>query len=450
MITLTESLKAKNTEELLQNAKDIQGRNLYIEVHRLISPATSAMNCDMNGDIKKFNFNGYARTEYSSQSLKRALREAIADAVEQTKKGSWIVVEKIKSQHPELSEEYIGTIHKVLWATFKAGKDRISEELKGIKFEKEESYETSQLLHLTDEDIELIVKKTLSIFPEEVCKEDILFEKKLAKENGKTVEHVVLSEKGVKLVKELVQDVQKIEAEELRLGLGVAMFGRMSTSRIVGSLVNATMFANAFGTNENHGDIDTFSAIDTFKQKSSLFDGLNNSGAGHLGTTEVASDCMYCYNNFDLRTLIENGMQGIDYSDTEDAELRLKQIIDFLLNTIKVNVRILPNGKKNSRFAFTEPDAVYITVTQGNPNSKSNLYKKPVRATREECEADIAVERLANSISRQSAYNDGDTKYLKQYWLSNDYKDSSEYSTTCLAMLEDLRAYLYEQFGINA
>ena len=162
---------------------------------------------------------------------------------------------------------------------------------------------------------------------------------------------------------------------------------------------------------------------------------------------DVAADCMYFYNNFDLRTLIKNGMQGVDYSNTEDVRARLKEIIDYLIIVIESNLYVLPNGKKNSMFGCVEPDAVYITCTQGRPTSKANLYTLPVQATRDESEAALAIKRLADSIANPSAFSVA--KHSKQYWLSNEYKIPDMQYTTSLAVIEDLKVYLYEQFGID-
>lgn len=458
---MTELSKSKNTEafteELLQNTKDVKGRNLYFEVHRLIAPPASAMNCDMNGDVKKINYGGYVRTLLSSQSIKRALREKKNDCVEQTKYGPYDVMIEIVKNHPEMSEDYKNTMYAMVGAALNVQKDRAGDDLKKMEFDKngrEKILKTPQLLHLSEEDTKFIAQKAIEVFPEDICQESVVFEEKKDKEGKK---RLVLSKRGKELVSELVSTVKKLRNDnKVSVGQGISMFGRMSTSQIIDSVDNATMFADAFSVGEYHGDIDTFTAVETFKKFGSLFESEEeldegNAGAGHLGTREIAAGCMYFYNNFELRTLIENEMKGIDCSDTEAVETRLKETIDNLLTTIELNVCILPNGKKNAMFGHVRPEAVYITCTQGSPFSRANLYAEPVRATRDKSESDIAVELLAKSINTTSAYDDGGTTYTKQYWISDKYKDSVKSdATTTLDMIEDLRAYLYEQFGINA
>ena len=303
-----------------------------VEVHLLQNVAPANLNRDDTGSPKSAMFGGYRRARVSSQSQKRAVREAFPSHLPmdnlgvRTKLLVPTIIEKLSRMGHEV-EQLKALVPDAIEAIFKPKKGKKIVDSEG---------KTTYLLFLGDQEINDLA--------------EILHERYADLESGKYAE--------------ISKEVESKGMLDGGKAVDVALFGRMLADRADLNVDAAAQVAHAISTHKVDREFDFYTAVDDLSPK-------EETGAGMMGDVEFYSATLYRYANVNLEKLVEN-LQG-------DSELALRGIRAFLQSFVDT----LPSGKQNTFAAHNPPDFVVVTVREGGPRNLANAFAKPVWRGRE-------------------------------------------------------------------
>ena len=311
----------------------------FIQLHLLTSYPPANLNRDDLGRPKTAKMGGVDRLRVSSQSLKRAWRtsELFTEALSghigtRTKEMGLKVYNRMKSN---------GATHKqaIEWTKPIAGvfgklKELSKKDKDGLPKLSNEAREKKELVELEIEQLAFY---------------DTGEENKI----NELADSIVNRESGP----------EKDELNILRntmSAVDIALFGRMLASSPAYNVEAACQVAHSISVHPVAIEDDYFTAVDD------LNDGLDDSGAAHIGETGFAAGLFYSYVCINRELLIKN--LGGD-------EVLANRAISAL---IEAAVKVAPEGKQNS-FA-SRVYASYLLAEKGNqqPRSLSVAFLKPV------------------------------------------------------------------------
>lgn len=316
---------------------------MIIEVHVLQNLAPSNINRDDQGQPKEAMFGGYRRARVSSQSWKRAVREAFvsADLVPKDQRAirtRRLMVDELqtafvsKGKEPEISLN----VAKALLSGLGFAPDSKSPE---------EAPRTQYLLFLGRAEVDGLIRVALEHWGP------------LSDSVGKAV----AGAKKKDLKAAVPKEVQEATLAVLDGGRAVdlALFGRMLADLPDKNVDGATQVAHAISTHAVDIEWDFFTAVDDLNQK-------EDTGAGMMGMVDFDSSTLYRYTNIDMKQLAEN-LGG----DTELANAALKAYLRAFLCSI-------PSGKQNSFAAQNLPAFAFAVVRDTGRWSLANAFVNPI------------------------------------------------------------------------
>lgn len=290
-------------------------KNCYIDVHVIQSVPPSCVNRDDTGSPKTARYGGVTRARVSSQAWKHEIRKRLPEFVQgnarafRTKKIVSCVAKRIQQLDSKLSDERAKK--KAVDALKKAG---------------------------------LNVKSAEN-------RTDALF---------------FLSEAQAKALAQLVVDKEVVDKESDKLkyynalnqnpSIDMALFGRMVASAPSLNYDAAVQVSHSISTHEVRNEFDFFTAEDDCAQQ-------DNSGAGHIGTTEFNSATLYRYANVNVNELRKH--LG------EDTPAAVRGFVEAF-------VRSMPNGRQNSFANCTLPDMIYVAIRADQPINLVGAFEEPV------------------------------------------------------------------------
>lgn len=341
-----------------------------VEVHILQNVAPANLNRDDTGSPKSAMFGGFRRARVSSQSQKRAVREAFHRLLPADN-----LATRTKRLLEELTKRLVNR-----GASETEARTVAQAALEGVGLGIKEGDATEYLLFMGNQEITKIA--------------DIAYEHwdQLLAIGQQTTEGKGKAKK--KAAKEkLPNELKKAFASVFDGGRAVdlALFGRMLADRAEWNVDAAAQVAHAISTHKVDREFDFYTAVDDLNPK-------EETGAGMMGDVEFYSATLYRYANINLDKLLEN-LQG-------DKDLTARGIRSFLHAFIET----LPSGKQNTFAAHNPPDFVAITVRDGAPRNLANAFAKPVWRGQQGLIASSveALDRYLGKIER--AY--GDTRRL--------------------------------------
>ena len=161
-------------------------------------------------------------------------------------------------------------------------------------------------------------------------------------------------------------DVKTIKAGVLALKSNTTvdqnMFGRMFANLNDLNVNACVQVAPAISVHTIVTEFDFFVATPDIQAE-----GRSATASAMMGTTELTSGTLYRTTNLNVTQLIEQMGPGADVAAT----------IRALIMTF---VTSMPTGKQNSFGNRTVPDAVVITVREGQPLSLANAFEEPIVA----------------------------------------------------------------------
>ena len=251
-----------------------KNNNLYVDVHVLQTVPPSCVNRDDTGTPKQCIFGGVRRARVSSQSWKRAVRQAFRsmyapdDLANRTKNIVGMVARQIKAIDETVDD--IALAIKVL-------------EGAGLSISKKDPKKGTDALFFMSE------------------------------AQAKALANIVTTNSGENLDKDACK-----KALMNNPSIDMALFGRMVASDPSLNYDASVMVAHALSTHKVQTEFDYFTAVDDLSAE-------DNAGAGHLGTVEYNSSTLYRYASVNVKDLSDN--LG------EDTPLAVRNFVEaFLLS----------------------------------------------------------------------------------------------------------------------
>lgn len=298
-------------------------QNLFIDINVLQTVPASNINRDDTGAPKTAIYGGATRARVSSQSWKRAVRQAFrSDSADKewlqsmrTKKGAYLLAKQLQSLNSDLDDD---AALKRAVSAFKAARIKVK------KDKKSGEYLTGALMLLSQGQL-----------------------KKLAQY---IIDHGTDDKLEYKDVKQILMNDNSLD---------LALFGRMVADNPELNVDAACQVAHAISTHEVIPEFDYFTAIDDDR-------GEDQAGSAMIGTLEYNSSTLYRYANINFKELAKNIGTKLAI---KGSELFIK---DFVLS--------MPTGKENSFANKTLPQYVMITLRKDTPVNLVSAFENPVKS----------------------------------------------------------------------
>jgi CRISPR system Cascade subunit CasC len=374
----------------------------FIQVHTLTAYPASLLNRDDAGLAKRIPFGGVSRTRISSQCLKRHWRTA-QDAHALRNVGLEMAV-----------RSRVTLSRKLIQPLVAAGlpQDRLEAALEGMLkgglFQEAEAKRSARAKAGDEDDAkEPFVTGQVTVLgdPELTYLRDVLRE--LAAAAGSEEEARKQGEARVKAER------QNLRALRNGAGLDAAMFGRMVTSDILARKNAAVHVAHAFTVHAEESESDYFTAVDD------LLTGVEETGSGHIGETELTSGLFYGYVVVDLPQLVCNlagkedevAWQEAWRADAHrDDRALAAQVTGHLLHLI---AKVSPGAKLGSTAPYSWAQLVLLEAGDRQPRTLANAFLNPVRANGGSGLAAAAVQALAANLGAlDGMYGAGERRWL--------------------------------------
>lgn len=319
-----------------------------IELHILQSFPVSCLNRDDLNSPKTATFGGVQRARVSSQCWKRAIREAAA------------------ANSPHFKGERTRLIVTPL-------RDALASRGLGADDAHAKAIEICDALATFDKEAEkksgsLKVKTIFFTSPAEIDA--------LAAAYAET--------------KDVKKAVKCLKAENFKDAADIALFGRMVAADHSLTVEGAAMFNHALSTHRVENEIDFFTAVDDLNPS-------DDSGSGHMGTTEFNAATYYRYVALNLTMLADS-----DHLASMTPEERKEVVAAF----IRASLEAVPVARRNSANANVRPRFVLgVIKNEGQPIQLVNAFEKPVWGAK-------GASILENSIELLKAEHES----LKKTW----------------------------------
>ncbi|MDO5750834.1 MAG: type I-E CRISPR-associated protein Cas7/Cse4/CasC [Rothia sp. (in: high G+C Gram-positive bacteria)] len=325
--------------------------SFFVDIHALQTLPPSNINRDDTGSPKSAIFGGVERTRVSSQSWKSVIRrdfECHLDSAKigvRTRRIADKVVDRIIERDPAFDPD---KAELVVREAFKAVKIKVEDPKKEGASRGVSSY----LLFLSNQQIDRLAQAIIDADGEKIPAKD---------------------------VKEILDTKHSVD---------IALFGRMLADAPDFNVDASCQVAHALGVHAVDTDFDYFTAVDDYVRNAD-----DESGAGMIGTIEMASSTLYRYATVNLNALEAN--LGEPAATVEAA-----------LAFISAFVETMPTGKQNTFAARTLPEVVVVTIRDNRPISYVNAFEKPVVAkdSGRRLEATRALAQEAQSIQEAYGY----------------------------------------------
>ncbi|MEV8442116.1 type I-E CRISPR-associated protein Cas7/Cse4/CasC [Actinosynnema sp. NPDC051121] len=317
-----------------------------VDIHVIQTVPPSNINRDDTGSPKTAVYGGRRRARVSSQSWKRATRDAFEQLLDptelgvRTKRVVELLGEEIARQQPALADRSAELAEAVLTAA-------------GIKIsparKKEALPESGYLLFLSRRQIIGLAELAIDAAT-------------AAGDGGKP-------------------DINKSEARaraDREHSVDVSLFGRMVADATDLNVDAACQVAHALSVHAVDNEYDYFTAVDDHKKA----DDEEDAGAGMIGTVEFNSSTLYRYATVDVDRLLDN---------LGDAEATRRAVEAFT----RAFVSSMPTGKQNTFANRTLPDAVLVVVRQTQSINLVGAFEEAVEDDAEGGRVVNAIERLA-------------------------------------------------------
>ena len=308
-----------------------------LELHILQSFPVSCLNRDDMNSPKTATFGGVQRARVSSQCWKRAIREAAAaDSPYFKGERTRLIIEPLRDalRSQGLSEP-----------DAKAKAIEIGDAL--ATYDKENEKKTGTLK----------VKTIFFTSPAEI--------KALAAAYAET--------------NDVKKAVKALKPEHLKDAADVALFGRMVAADHSLTLEGAAMFSHALSTHKADNEIDFFTAVDDRNPE-------DDSGSGHMGTTEFNAATYYRYVGVNLSMLADK-----DHLACMTADERRMVVVSF----IEATLTAVPQARQNSMNAGVRPAYVLgIIRDKGQPIQLINAFEKPMWSAKDATILERSIQSL--------------------------------------------------------
>jgi len=156
--------------------------------------------------------------------------------------------------------------------------------------------------------------------------------------------------------------IKALKPEHLKDAADIALFGRMVAADHSLTVEGAAMFSHALSTHKVDNEIDFFTAVDDLNP-------ADESGSGHMGTTEFNAATYYRYAAVNLSMLADK---------SHLASMTVAERKEVISAFIRATLMAVPHARQNSMNAATLPAYVLGVVKEkGQPIQLINAFEKP-------------------------------------------------------------------------
>ena len=366
----------------------------FIDIHALQTIPPSNINRDDTGSPKSAFFGGVQRQRVSSQAWKSVIRRYFESHLDRSKLGvrTRLVADKVVARILDIAPEFdADSAENAVVQAFTA----VGNSKKHVKLEKQEG----------DKRISDRAVSNAALF--------------LSNQQIDKLAQAIIEANGEKIPPKQVKEILNTEH-----GVEIALFGRMVAEAADFNVDAACQVAHALSVHGSEPDFDYYTAVDDVVRASD-----DSTGAGMIGTIEMAASTFYRYANINLDAL--NANLG-DVSASVEATLAF----------VRSFINSMPTGKQNSFAARTLPDAVIVTVRNDRPISYVNAFEKAI--TEVEGRRVVAARALASeakNIEEAYGYEPVASYVLALGDLKEELAGLGE-SVTLKGLLESLEAQL--------
>ena len=323
--------------------------SFFVDIHALQTLPPSNINRDDTGSPKSAIFGGVSRQRVSSQAWKSVIRRNFEEHLDRSEIGvrtrqvADMIVDRITNISPDFDPD---KAESAVVDAFKAAKIKL-EKPKAKKGEENTGRAVSgYLLFLSNQQITRLA-------------------------------NAIIEANGEKIPAKEVKDIL-----DTKHSVDIALFGRMLADAPDFNVDAACQVAHALGVHGSEPDFDYYTAVDDVIRESE-----DETGAGMIGTIEMASSTLYRYANINVDALKTN--LGGSAAATVEATLAF----------IRAFIDSMPTGKQNTFAARTLPEAVIVTVREDRPISYINAFEKPVTEKSSEGRRLAAAHALATEAA---------------------------------------------------
>lgn len=323
--------------------------SFFVDIHALQTLPPSNINRDDTGSPKSAIFGGVSRQRVSSQAWKSVIRRNFEQHLDRSEIGvrtrqvADMIVDRITSISPEFDPD---KAESAVVDAFKAAKIKL-EKPKAKKGEENTGRAVSgYLLFLSNQQINRLA-------------------------------NAIIEANGEKIPAKEIKDILDTDHS-----VDIALFGRMLADAPDFNVDAACQVAHALGVHGSEPDFDYYTAVDDVIRESE-----DETGAGMIGTIEMASSTLYRYANINVDALKTN-LGGSAVATVEATLAFIRAFIDSM-----------PTGKQNTFAARTLPEAVIVTVREDRPISYINAFEKPVTEKSSEGRRLAAAHALATEAA---------------------------------------------------
>lgn len=354
-----------------------------LELHILQSFPVSCLNRDDLNSPKTATFGGVQRARVSSQCWKREIRLA-CNALDQDKfKGQRSrqfiagITARLVKDHGDKAEPLALCISHYLGKLDPKNPGKV----KTIAYYSPGELDrfASVISKLNAEDQDTLIAAIAQVDMASLVKDDDEGDENAADEADGTeaepkskkkdkAEKKMTAKKFGKLVSGIIKPALRKEFKDTPLvkdAADIALFGRMVAADHSLTLEGAAMFSHALSTHKVDNEIDFFTAVDDLNP-------ADDSGSGHMGTTEFNAATYYRFAAVNLSMLADK-----DHLACMTAEERKEVIAAFIQATLTA----VPQARHNSMNAGVMPAYVLgIIKDKGQPIQLINAFEKPMRS----------------------------------------------------------------------
>lgn len=326
----------------------------FIQIHSLHGYSAALLNRDDSGLAKRLPYGGAMRTRISSQCLKRHWRMAEGVFALQGIPGAAASVRSrelvTKRLRAPLDGRVADNILDAVEGPFQAA-------VYGEKGAKGKS--SRQPLLFGEPELRFLAGKFAEIA---TVAPDAKAAAKAAEDFGKD---------------KIFQATMKAMREQTALpgGLAAALFGRMVTSDTEANIDAPIHVAHAFTTHAEESESDYFAVVDDLAE--------DDTGADHIGATELTSGLFYGYVVVDVPGLVSN-LTGCERADWRGADRAMAgEVVARLLHLI---AEVSPGAKLGSTAPYGYAATMLVEAGDRQPRSLAEAFRKPVEASVEDAE----------------------------------------------------------------
>ena len=365
----------------------------FIDIHALQTIPPSNINRDDTGSPKSAFFGGIQRQRVSSQAWKSVIRRYFESHLDRSKLGvrTRLVADKVVARILDIAPEFDADSAENVVQAFTA----VGNSKKHVKLEKQEG----------DKRISDRAVSNAALF--------------LSNQQIDKLAQAIIEANGEKIPPKQVKEILNTEH-----GIEIALFGRMVAEAADFNVDAACQVAHALSVHGSEPDFDYYTAVDDVVRASD-----DATGAGMIGTVEMASSTFYRYANINLDALNAN---------LGDASVSVEATLAF----VRAFIESMPTGKQNSFAARTLPDAVIVTVRNDRPISYVNAFEKAITEVKgRRVAAARALASEAKNIEEVYGYEPVASYVLALGELKEELAGLGE-SVTLKGLLESLEAQL--------